>query len=227
MKLTTIRTSRGTRAARAEGDGTLVELPFADVGALLRDPHWPAAADGPVHEAMFAERSALVTRPGKVVRVGRDSVRVTRPRLLSGPRDPIVLPQETVAVWWKTELAVVIGPAGAVAGFSMLNEISEIGRLSLGPALVTPDELPGALRPRLTLCSFVDGRSVRNSAPAELDFGALVADLALRLPLDPGDVVAVARDEVPLVLNAGSVLEVEIDELGFHENALAGVRSRV
>ncbi|MEW2505525.1 hypothetical protein ACQPXB_44470 [Amycolatopsis sp. CA-161197] len=77
MKLTTIRTRGGTRAARAEGDGTLAELPYPDIGALLldplvdplADPQWPVAPARRVHEVMFCDRAPLLTRPGKVVRV--------------------------------------------------------------------------------------------------------------------------------------------------------------
>ena len=64
MKLTTLRTSDGTRAARVDGD-TAVEIDAPDLGALLADPAWrtrAAAADGPRHELDFAP---LVPRPGR------------------------------------------------------------------------------------------------------------------------------------------------------------------
>ncbi|MEV6901608.1 fumarylacetoacetate hydrolase family protein [Amycolatopsis sp. NPDC051372] len=224
MKLTTIRTSGGTRAARAEDDGTLVELPYPDVGALLLDPQWPVAAAGRAHEAMFCDRAPLLARPGKVVRVdlGRRSFHVTRPESLAGPRDAIVLSRESVAATWKAEPAVVMGRLGTIAGFSILNEVT-VPWLSLGPALVTPDELPGGLRPRLALHSFVDGRPVQKTDTADLDFVALVHRVSQHVRLEPGDVVAAGCEEVPLLLSEGSVLETEIDEIGFHENVLARV----
>lgn len=228
MKLTTIRTRGGTRAARAEGDGTLVELPYPDIGALLldplADPQWPVAPGRRVHEVMFCDRAPLLTRPGKVVRVdlARRSFRVTRPESFAGPRDAIALAQESVAATWKAELAVVIGRLGTIAGFSILNEVT-VGWLSLGPALVTPDELPGGLRPRLALHSFVDGRPVQKTDTGDLDFAALVHRVAQRVRLEPGDVVAAGHDEVPLLLSEGCVLETEIHEIGFHENVVERV----
>ncbi|MEU4666658.1 fumarylacetoacetate hydrolase family protein [Amycolatopsis sp. NPDC023774] len=221
MKLTTIRTSGGTRAARTEGDGTLVELPYPDVGALLLDPQWPLATGRQTHEAMFCDRAPLLAHPGKVVRVDLDrrSFHVTRPQSLAGPRDAIVLPQGSVAVRWKVEPAAVIGRRGTIAGFSILNEVT-VPWLALGPALVTPDELPGGLRPRLALHSFVDGRPVQKTDTGDLDFAALVHRVSQRVRLEPGDVVAAGHEEVPLWLCEGSVLETEIDEIGFHENVL-------
>ncbi|MPY80662.1 MAG: hypothetical protein GEV04_19890 [Actinophytocola sp.] len=71
MKLATIRTNRGTRAARLTADG-YVELDYADVGELLAHDDWPsrATADGDVHPTRGADLAPVVTRPGKVLCVG-------------------------------------------------------------------------------------------------------------------------------------------------------------
>ncbi|GAA5140504.1 hypothetical protein [Pseudonocardia adelaidensis] len=72
MRLTTLRTPDGTRAARVEG-GSAVEIDARDVGALLADPAWrerAAAADGPRHDLADADLAPLVPRPGKIFCVG-------------------------------------------------------------------------------------------------------------------------------------------------------------
>jgi hypothetical protein len=56
VRLTTLRTAAGTRAARIDGDAdgdTAVEIDEPDLGALLADPAWrdrAATAEGPRHD---------------------------------------------------------------------------------------------------------------------------------------------------------------------------------
>jgi acylpyruvate hydrolase len=152
MRLLTIRTSGGTRAARQEG-AQVVELPYGDVGALLASgPNWrdAAASDGPRHPLPDVDLAPVVARPEKVICLGlnyRSHIEEmgrelpTHPTLFSkfsraliGARDPIVLPPESEMVDWEAELAFVIGrPARrargteatrAIAGFCVLNDVS-------------------------------------------------------------------------------------------------------
>ncbi|QRP48509.1 fumarylacetoacetate hydrolase family protein [Amycolatopsis sp. FDAARGOS 1241] len=159
MKLTTIRTCGGTRAARAERDGTLVELAWPDVGTALRDPWWRSVARtaaGSVHEAMFSTRAPLVLSAGRICCVGRLNRTATwLPATLVGSRDEIRLPPGPGADC-ETHLAAVLGAplhracepaaAAAIAGFSTLTAVTTPGggTLSFGSALATPDELPAA-----------------------------------------------------------------------------------
>lgn len=149
MKLTTVRTPAGTRAARVEGD-QLVELAATDVGTLLADPGWRtrAQADGPPHKA--ADLAPLVPRPGKIFCVGlnyRNHILEMGRELpehptlfakfaeaLVGPNDPIVLEPDAAAVDWEAELAIVVGASvrrasaadaeRAIAGFAVLNDVT-------------------------------------------------------------------------------------------------------
>ncbi|WP_157250248.1 fumarylacetoacetate hydrolase family protein [Nonomuraea typhae] len=152
MRLATIRTGDGTRAVRLDGDH-YVELGAADVGELLRQPGWRAAAsaaDGPARRADGLAFAPVVPRPGKIVCVGlnyrahikemgRDLPRYPTlfakfPEALLGAHDDIELPPESGALDWEAELAVVIGApvrraapeeaAAAIAGFSVLNDVT-------------------------------------------------------------------------------------------------------
>lgn len=131
MRICTIRTGTGTRAARIDGDH-VVPLDAPDVGALLA-----AAADGgrdwrddagrDAGEAIAladADLAPLVPRPPKIVCVGHNykahiaemgAEIPTHPTLfakfapaLVGARDPVVLPRVSQRVDWEVELAVVV-----------------------------------------------------------------------------------------------------------------------
>ena len=116
---------------------------------------------------------------------------------LAGAHDDIIRPQETAQLDWEAELAVVIGrPArrargadaeAAIAGFTVLNDITcrdwqfrtrewlqgKIWDAStpVGPYLVTPDELPGGLSPRLPITLTVDGELMQYDSTGDLLFG--------------------------------------------------------
>ncbi|MGA2802849.1 MAG: fumarylacetoacetate hydrolase family protein [Acidimicrobiales bacterium] len=131
MKLATVRTADGTRAARLEGDRLLL-FKVSDVGTLLAstDPEsrMDAIADLEstgqivVAEASFAP---LVPHPEKIFCVGlnyRGHIREMSRALpgyptlfakfasgLIGAHDDLVLPSVSNAVDWEVELGVVIG----------------------------------------------------------------------------------------------------------------------
>lgn len=267
MRLTTVRTPSGTRAARLDGDEA-VEIDAPDVGALLADPRWrerAAAADGPRHRVTDGDLAPLVPRPGKIFCVGLNYrahiLEMGRelpehPTLfgkfaeaLVGPNDPVELPAESSAVDWEAELAVVIGAparrvdeagaAAAIAGFAVLNDVTmrdwQYRTLQwlqgktfeatspFGPALVTPDELPGGTHPSLALRCEVDGETVQSANTDDLVFDpvALVGYISRIVTLNPGDVIATGTPggvgharKPPRYLADGSVLVTEIDGLG-------------
>ncbi|MFE9102540.1 fumarylacetoacetate hydrolase family protein [Actinomadura geliboluensis] len=152
MKLSTIRTSGGTRAVRLDG-GALVDLGYPDLGALLAEPDWrakAAAASGTVYDAEGADFAPVVPGPSKVICVGHNYSNHIKemgrelpayPTLfpkfadsLIGANDDIVKPGETDALDWEVELAVVIGQEvrraddaqaeAAIAGFTVMNDVS-------------------------------------------------------------------------------------------------------
>jgi acylpyruvate hydrolase len=151
VKLGTIRTEHGTRAARSEGEH-YIELAATDLRELLADPDWysAAAVDGPAHPADSVELAPPVPGPGKVLCVGLNyrahilemgrelpqhpTLFAKFAEALVGPADAIELPAESGAVDWEAELAIVIGApvrrasvdeaTEAIAGFSVLNDVT-------------------------------------------------------------------------------------------------------
>jgi acylpyruvate hydrolase len=152
MRLVTLRTPGGTRAARVE-DGVAVELDAPDVGALLTTEGWrnlAAAEGGAEHDLAQADLAPVVPRPGKIFCVGLNyrthilemgrglpahpTLFAKFPEALIGPADPIALDPTSEAVDWEAELAVVIGARArraseieaeaAIAGFSVLNDVT-------------------------------------------------------------------------------------------------------
>jgi acylpyruvate hydrolase len=276
VKLTTLRTATGTRAARIDGDEA-VELAAPDVGTLLAEENWAARAkeDGPRHRV--DDLAPVVPRPGKIFCVGLNYrthiLEMGRelpefPTLfakfadaLIGPADPIALTAESAAVDWEAELAVVVGAPvrtattieaeQAIAGFAVLNDVTMRdwqyrsvqwlqgktfeATTPLGPWLVTPDELPGGVRPTLDLRCVVDGEVVQEANTGDLVFDpvALVEYISRIVTLRPGDVIATGTPggvgharKPPRYLSEGSVLVTEIEGLGSQRNvvrAVAGV----
>jgi acylpyruvate hydrolase len=237
MRLLTLRTSVGdktvNKAVRQDGD-TLTEIDgFADVGELLRTQDWEAtakAANGATHPLEGADLDAVVPSPGKIICVGHNyrnhikemgrevpefpTLFAKYQESLIGPNDDLALPQESHAVDWEAELAVVIGKKGRriseadaaeyIAGYAVLNDVSmrdyqfrTIQWLQgktwekstpFGPALVTKDEFTAG--PLMT--SAVDGEVQQSTPTGDLVFTPefLVSYISTIITLNPGDVIA-------------------------------------
>lgn len=172
---------------------------------------------------------------------------------LVGANDDIVLPPETSEFDWECELAVVIGKPvrrakgseaeEAIAGFATLNDVTcrdwqfrtrewlqgknwEL-TTPLGPYLVTPDELPGGVRPTLDITTVLDGETVQKDNTGDLLFDpvALVEYISTMVTLRPGDVIAtgtpggVGHARKPArYMRAGQTLVTEVTGLGRCEN---------
>ena len=168
---------------------------------------------------------------------------------LIGAHDDIVRPAETDALDWEAELAVVIGSRvrratgaaaeAAIAGFTVLNDVTARdwqfrtrewlqgkawdSATPLGPYLVTPDELPGGVRPTLDVRLTVDGEVMQSDNTGDLLFDpvALVEYVSTIVRLNPGDVIAtgtpggVGQARTPKrFLLGGETVVVDIDGLG-------------
>jgi 2-keto-4-pentenoate hydratase/2-oxohepta-3-ene-1,7-dioic acid hydratase in catechol pathway len=124
-----------------------------------------------------------------------------------------------------------------VAGYMVMNDVS--GREAqfrdsqwfrgksfdtfapMGPAVVTSDEIPNPHALRLT--AKVDGRTMQDGTTADMifDIPTLIADISEDITLTPGDVIStgtpagvgIFRDP-PVVLEAGNVVECEIEGIG-------------
>ncbi|MGW0769201.1 fumarylacetoacetate hydrolase family protein [Streptomyces sp. NPDC002676] len=172
---------------------------------------------------------------------------------LIGPGDDIVRPDETDAFDWEVELAVVIGAPvrrargedaeRAIAGFTVLNDITcrdwqfrtrewlqgktWDSTTPVGPYVVTPDELPGGVRPSLDVRLLVDGEVMQADSTGDLLFDpvALVEYVSTVIRLNPGDIIATgtpggvghARRPERYLLG-GETVVAEIDGIGRLEN---------
>lgn len=153
MRVTTIRSGDGSRAARLDGDD-LVLLPFSDVAELLASgPDWEAraaAADGPRTPYAQADLAPVVPRPEKIFGIGLNyaahaaEAKLPVPdnppvfgmfwRSLIGPHDDLVLPSNAEFVDWEAELGMVIGrpvrhatpdeARASIAGYTVINDVS-------------------------------------------------------------------------------------------------------
>ncbi|MFF5343667.1 fumarylacetoacetate hydrolase family protein [Streptomyces althioticus] len=235
MKLATLRTADGTRAVRLDGE-TLVDLGYADLGELFAQDDWrnqAADASGTTYPVDCADFAPVVPRPSKVVCVGHNYTNHIKemgrdlpnhPTLfpkfaetLLGANDDIVKPDETDALDWEVELAVVVGKrvrraderqaADAVAGFTVMNDISARdwqfrtiewtqGKIweattPVGPYVVTPDEV-GGVRPALQVTTTVDGEVMQQDDTGTLLFDPvfLVQYISTVITLNPGDIIA-------------------------------------
>lgn len=174
---------------------------------------------------------------------------------LVGANDDIVKPPETEAFDWECELAVVIGSPvrrargadaeRAIAGFAVLNDVTcrdwqfrtrewlqgknWEATTPLGPYLVTPDELPGGVRPVLEISTRIDGETVQKDTTGDLLFDpvALVEYVSTIGSLRPGDVIATGTPggvgharKPPRYLEAGQVLSTAIAGLGECHNTV-------
>jgi len=139
-----------------------------------------------------------------------------------GPDEPVTRPAATSMLDFELEIAAVIGADAEIAGFTLLNDWSArdvqaremtVGlgpakgkdfAVSLGPWLVTPDELPYADgRLEVEATAAVNGKELTRTSAAEQHFSwlELVEHAARDTRLRPGDVLGSGT------LNRGCLLE--------------------
>ncbi|MCW3012651.1 MAG: hypothetical protein JWO90_3055, partial [Solirubrobacterales bacterium] len=152
----------------------------------------------------------------------------SNPASLVGPGEPVARPAATRELDFELELAAVVGGDGAIAGFTLLNDLSarDVQReevtvglgpakakdfaTALGPWLVTPDELPlrdGRLHLEATVA--VNGVELTRSDAAAQHFpwGALLAHAARDTRLRAGDVLGSGTLARGCLLELGPVVE--------------------
>jgi fumarylacetoacetate (FAA) hydrolase len=134
----------------------------------------------------------------------------SNPASVHGPGEPVARPPECRMLDFELEIAAVIGHDARIAGFTLMNDWSardvQAGEMtvglgphkskdfatSLGPWLVTPDELPyedGRLRLEATVT--VNGAEVARADASAQHFAwpDIVAQAARNTRLCPGDVL--------------------------------------
>ncbi|MHA6758174.1 fumarylacetoacetate hydrolase family protein [Streptacidiphilus sp. PAMC 29251] len=175
---------------------------------------------------------------------------------LVGADDEIVKPEESEAFDWEAELALVIGHTvrrargaqaeAAIAGFTVLNDVTARdwqnrtqqwlqgkawdSSTPVGPYLVTPDDLPGGVRPALGIRLELDGEVMQDSSTADLLFDpvALVEYVSTVVRLNPGDLIATGTPggvgqarKPPRFLTRGSRMVTRIEGIGQLQNRIA------
>ena len=174
---------------------------------------------------------------------------------LAGADDPIEKPVETDQMDWECELTIVVGrrvrrateaeAADAIAGFTGLNDYSmrdwqfrtrewlqgKIWDAStpVGPYLVTPDDLPGGVRPELETRLTVDGVTKQTANTSDLLFDPvhLVSYISTMITLNPGDLIATGTNggvgharKPPEFLFGGETVQITIQEIGSLTNRI-------
>lgn len=240
-----------------------------DIGEAFFTGGWLEKASGIIDpgQDMTVRLGPPVPRPSKIICLGKNYSEHAReggfdvpsapllfskaPSSLTGPADPILLPETSGQVDWEVELAVIIGKAGKriarqdaighIAGFAVMNDVS--GREAqfgdsqwfrgksfdtfapMGPAIVTPDEIPDIANLRLE--TRVDGRVMQSGSTADLifDIPSIIAYISRDITLWPGDIIStgtpsgvgIFRDP-PITLEDGSVVECSIEGIGTLKN---------
>jgi 2-keto-4-pentenoate hydratase/2-oxohepta-3-ene-1,7-dioic acid hydratase in catechol pathway len=144
------------------------------------------------------------------------------PTTINAPGGTIAVRPANVFLDWEVELAVVMGKAGQVFGYTVINDISERkfnarlenrnkreydpffdwlngkwfdGSAPLGPEIVTADEIPDPYNLGIRL--FLNGEMMQNSNTGYMIFRIpeVVAYLSSILTLEPGDVIAMGTPE--------------------------------
>jgi fumarylacetoacetate (FAA) hydrolase len=234
------------RAWIEQGGEGIGEHALADV--RLRAPiPWPPS----VRDFYAFERHVESARAQRGLEMAPEWYKIpvfyfSNPAAVYGPEDDIAFPSESSAWDYELEAAAVIGPQGRIAGFTVLNDWSarDLQKMemavglgpakgkdfatSLGPVLVTPDEL-GDLR--LEMIARVNGeeRSRGNLGDMHWSWDDLVAHAGRNTRLLAGDVLGSGTVGTGCILEhgdgrwlePGDVVELEIERIGVLRNRVA------
>jgi 2-keto-4-pentenoate hydratase/2-oxohepta-3-ene-1,7-dioic acid hydratase in catechol pathway len=197
----------------------------------------------------------------------------TNPAAIVGPFDDVAVPPGTEQLDYELEVAAVVGMGGAdldpdqaeryIAGFCVMNDWSARDlqrremRLSLGPAkgkdfastlgpfLVTPDELEPYRKGKaydLAMTATVNGREYSRASLADIywSFGEMLAYASRGTRVVPGDVIGsgtcgtgcilelalVHGEEAYPWLRPGDEVALEVEHLGRVVNRVVGGKTR-
>jgi fumarylacetoacetate (FAA) hydrolase len=197
-------------------------LELAEVELLAPVPEPPSVRDFYAFEGHVA--TGWRRRGGEVPPAWYDAPAFyfSNPASIHGPGEVVRKPRTAEMLDFELEIAAVLGAGGEIAGFTLMNDWSarDVQRaemtvglgpakgkdfaISLGPWLVTPDELPyddGRLH--LEATATVNGEELTRTSAAEKHFSwpELVAQAARDTRLRAGDVLGSGT------LNRGCLLE--------------------
>jgi fumarylacetoacetate (FAA) hydrolase len=228
------------------GGEDVAEHALADVRLRAPIPQPPSVRDFYAFEQHVA--TARATRGLEVPPewYGQPVFYFSNPAAIFGPDDEIAFPATSSAWDYELEVAAVIGAEASIAGFTVLNDWSarDLQRAemtvglgpakgkdfatSLGPVLVTPEELGGL---RLEMTARVNGeeRSRGNLGDIHWPFEELAAHAAKSTRLLPGDVLGSGTVATGCILEhgdgrwlrPGDEVELEVEGIGVLRNRVA------
>ncbi len=218
------------------------------------------AADGPSHPLADVRLLAPVPAPRCIFGIGLNYaahaaetggqvpeapiVFMKLPSAVVPPSGPIICPPVVKRLDYEGELGVVIGKDGAIAGYTVCDDVSarDLQRREpqwtrakgfdtscpYGPWITTADEVPDP--ENLRLRTWVNGDLRQDTSTSDLIFGpqVLVDFLSETCTLAPGDLILTgtpsgvgAAMDPRVFLQSGDVIRIEIETLGSIEHAVA------
>jgi 2-keto-4-pentenoate hydratase/2-oxohepta-3-ene-1,7-dioic acid hydratase in catechol pathway len=210
------------------------ELPHLALEAVSLQAPVPRPAQLIALPANYDDHIGEMNSPN---RADRNGFFVLSPTSISGPADPIVLPElDGYRIDHECELAVIIGRPGFridsddalehIFGYSCLVDMTVRGpqeramRKSfpsftpLGPHLVTRDEIPDPDNLRLRL--EINGQTRHDGTTADMIVGVrdAIALISSVVPLEPGDVIATGTPAGVAGVEAGDQLRIVVEGVG-------------
>jgi acylpyruvate hydrolase len=166
------------------------------------------------------------------------------PASAAAPNAPVQCPQVVRRLDYEGELAVVMGPGRAVAGYAVADDVSARdlqgrepqwtrakgadGFCPYGPWITTAEEIPDPHA--LSLRTWVNGELRQESNTSNLIFSIpeLIAFISETCTLHPGDLILTGTPagvgmglNPPQFLESGDVVRIKIEGLGAIEHAVA------
>lgn len=223
-------------------------------GRVLPDP-WTQDHSGTSVEFLESDLAAPIAQPGKVICVGLNfrehiaemghpipdhpTLFVKFPEAITGPYETVQVPEAMSAkLDYEGELAVIIGPGGRIAGYSIFNDCSQRdwqyrtqqwlqgknleASSAFGPWFVTADSFDPVAE-KAWLRTWVNGELRQEHCLADLVFKPqdLVDYIQTFIPLQAGDVIATGTPagvghgmKPPRYLQDGDEVTVAIDGIG-------------
>jgi len=167
----------------------------------------------------------------------------SNPAAIFGPENEIPYPEGTEELDYELEVAAIVGAEGRIGGFTVMNDWSarDLQRTemktglgpakgkdfatSLGPVVVTPDELDGS---KATMVARVNGEERSRGELGDMyhSWDAIVSQAARNTRLLPGDVLGSGTVGTGCILELGDgrwlrpgdVVELEVEGIGVLRN---------
>lgn len=176
------------------------------------------------------------------------------PASFVGHDEPLELPSASSKFDYEAELVVLIGKHGRripreaalahVAGYTLMNDGSVrdfqkrtpqwlLGKNfdrsgSLGPEIVTADELPSGARD-LAMRGRLNGGVMQQANTSDMlfDVATTIAYISIAMALEPGDLIAMGTPagvgharKPPVFMTAGDTFEIEVERVGTLRNSV-------